>query len=78
MPDPSAVVSHLRKMTLLSHRLAEGATALSSVSPLIPLFTGARAAHNGFSFYVSLLQQRTNNPIEFGERRDNVIGAGVA
>jgi len=45
MSDPFAVVSHLRKMTLVSHRPPRGAMALSSVSPLIPLFTGTRALH---------------------------------
>jgi hypothetical protein len=33
-------------MILLSHRPSHGATAVSSMSPLIPLFTGTCALHN--------------------------------
>ncbi len=60
-----AVVSHLRKMTLVSHRFTRGATAASSMSPLIPLFTGAWAAHNNTFCLGTAAQQRPNNPIEF-------------
>ena len=44
-----AVVSHLRKMTLLSHRPTRGATSACLMSPLIPLFTGAWAVQHGVS-----------------------------
>jgi hypothetical protein len=37
------MVSHLRKMTLLSRDYAGSSSALCAPSPLFPLFTGTRA-----------------------------------
>ena len=44
-----AMVSHLRKMTLLSHRPTREATGLRRLSPLFPLFTAAQADANASS-----------------------------
>jgi hypothetical protein len=86
LPDPSAVVSHLRKMTVVSHRTLRGATALAWMSPLIPLFTGlvvkstppVRGATPRINDLTLTTQQRTNDPIKLRERRHDVIGAGLS
>ena len=46
-PDTDAMVSHLRKMPLLSRDSAKGASPRRRMSPLIPLFTGLMAVVEG-------------------------------
>ena len=46
-PDTDAMVSHLRKMTLLSRDNADGTRRRQRLSPLIPLFTGLMAVLQG-------------------------------
>jgi len=46
-PDTDAMVSHLRKMTLLSCDNADSTRRRQGMSPLIPLFTGLMAVAQG-------------------------------
>src|SRR5262249_36847657 len=64
-----AMVSHLRKMTLLSRILAEGATGLAALSPLLPLSTAR--LHNPFR---TRAQQSRLNSLVFQIRGAVPIG----
>ena len=50
-PGTDAMVSHLRKMSLLSRDNADRASQHQRMSPLIPLFTGLMAVVEGVHCY---------------------------